>query len=216
MKFIPVLLLICVLSACSFDYGNTKSDRTKPDIVMRDVEYVRVRNADPLVRFEAEYAERYEEKKIMNLDNFSFDQFENHGTEINAAGKAGEASVELDSGNIKLSGGVRIAVETEDVTIETVSLQWQDKEKQLTGNSDDLVIIMRSDGTTFTGRGFSADARERTWTFTGGAEGSYVDESDDTTDDELNEASSDIDESLSDVLDETSGDENYDGETQIQ
>ena len=184
MKIRRVILpVICIIfAACSFDYGNTKPDSSKPDIVMRDVEYVRVRGGDPLVRFQAEYAERFEEKKIMNLESFSFEQFENHGTEINAIGKAGEASVELDSGNIKLSGTVRIAVESEDITIETATLQWKDKEKQLSGPPDDTVDIYRSDGTSFTGTGFSANARERTWIFTSGAEGSYVDDNDDNDD----------------------------------
>ena len=176
MKAVLAAAVLCLICAgCSFDYGDSKAGSGKPDIVMQNVEYVRVRNAEPLVRFEAEYAERYEERKIMNLENFSFEQFENKGTEINAVGKAGEASVELESGNIKLTGGVLIAVESEDVTIETSSLHWKDREKQLTADADDEVEIRRTDGTVFTGRGFSADARERTWQFSSGAEGSYVD-----------------------------------------
>ena len=174
-----VCISACMLSGCSFDYGNTKTGEGKPDIVMRDVEYVRVRNGDPVVRFQAEYAERYEERKMMNLENFSFEQFENHGTEINAVGKAGKASVETDSGNLQLTGGVEISVDSEDITIETAELQWKDKEKQLTGPAEDRVDIRKSDGTSFTGTGFTANARERTWVFASGAEGSYVDEQED-------------------------------------
>ena len=172
-----MLAAVLVFSACSFDYGNAETKNEKPDIVMRDVQYVRVRGGDPLVRFEAEYAERYEEKKLMILETFSFEQFENQN-EINAAGKAGEASVELDSGNIKLTGGVHISVESEDVIIETSALNWHDREKQLSGNSGDAVEIFRSDGTGFTGRGFSASVRDRTWVFSGGANGVYVDADD--------------------------------------
>ena len=172
-----IFTAFCILlAACSFDYGNNKDGAEKPDIVMRNVEYVRVRGGDPLVRFEAEYAERYEEKKIMNLREFQFEQFENKGEEINATGQAGEASIELDSGNIDLSAGVRISVDSEDVTIETAALHWRDKERQLRGNPDDEVQIKRTDGTIFTGMGFFADARERTWEFLYGAHGSYVDE----------------------------------------
>ena len=202
----PVFCLIfAVFSACSFDYGNTKTDNEKPDIVMRDVEYVRVRNGDPLARFQAEYAERYEEKKLMNLENFSFEQFENHAAEINATGSAGEASMELDSGDISLTGGVQIAVESEDITINTYSLQWKDKEKQLMGPADDTVDIFRSDGTSFTGRGFSANARERTWSFSSGAEGSYIDNNDDNNENiDAEEIDSELDEEIdSDAIDTT-------------
>ena len=178
MRFLPVFLIfVFVLSAaCSFNYGNTNSeDSGQPDIVMENVEYVRIRGGDPVVRFQAEYAERYEKRKIMNLENFSFEEFENHGTEINAMGRAGEASVELDSGNIRLGKGVRIEVDSEDVIIETEGLRWQDSEKQLSGSQDSDVEIYRSDGTSFIGKDFSANTRDRTWNFDSGAEGSYYD-----------------------------------------
>ena len=177
MKKFPYSLLIIFIAfaACTFDYGNTKPESEKPDIVMRDVEYVRVRGGDPLVRFQAEYAERYEERNVMNLENFYFEEFNNDGADVNALGRAGEASIEMGSGNIKLSGGVWISIESEDITIETSSLQWKDKEKELSGLPDDEVEIRRSDGTGFTGRGFSANARDRSWEFSAGAEGSYYD-----------------------------------------
>jgi LPS export ABC transporter protein LptC len=167
--------LYFLLSACSFDYGNTQGgDQGKPDIIMLDVEYVRVRGGDPIVRFQAEEAERFEVANSMNLKNFSFEEFTD-GNEVNIAGNAGEAYIELDSGNISLSKGVKIAVESEDFIIETSQLRWRDKEKQLSSSIDGEVLITRSDGTSFTGRGFSADARYRTWVFASGIEGTYVD-----------------------------------------
>ncbi|MDR1618186.1 MAG: LPS export ABC transporter periplasmic protein LptC [Treponema sp.] len=164
-------------SACSFDYSSMGSgDQGQPDVVMDDVEYVRVRNGDPLVRFRAEHAERYENKQTMELRNFSFEQFGSHGEEINAEGWAGAASVELESGNIRLDDQVRISVDSEDIIIETDRLSWKDKEKILSGDEADEVIIRRSDGTNFTGQGFRADARNRTWEFATGISGTYVHE----------------------------------------
>jgi LPS export ABC transporter protein LptC len=173
------LILAFLLGACSFDYGTSESDAgDQPDIVMRDVEYVRIRDGDPVVRFQAETAERYEKRQAMELRNFSFEQFESHGDDINAVGRAGVASVDLDSGDIQLGGGVRIDVESEDIIIETHLLNWQDKERILSGEGDSQVDIQRSDGTSFTGRGFSAHTRERTWEFTSGADGTYFHEDD--------------------------------------
>jgi hypothetical protein len=172
---------------------------------MRDVEYVRVRGGDPVVRFKAESAERYEEKQIMNLRNFSFEQFENHSDEIDAVGKAGKASVALDSGNINLGGGVRISVESEDITIETPGLDWLDKEHHLVGSPTGEVDINRSDGTKFSGRGFSADTRSRTWTFSSGVGGSYVEKDDDEEEGEEEEQSGEeliIEEADAEVIEE--------------
>jgi LPS export ABC transporter protein LptC len=148
---------------------------------MNDVEYVRVRDGDPVIRFEAESAERYEKPQIMRLTNFSFEQYDSHGDEVNAQGGAGRASVNLDSGNIQLEGGVSLSVGSEDITIETPALAWQDEERLLSGNEQDKVYIHRSNGTNFSGQGFSADVRRRTWTFTSAVEGTYIYDDEDET-----------------------------------
>ena len=176
LRFLPcVLFFIC--AACSFDYGNTGgSDDERPDIVMENIEYVRVRGGDPLVRFRAEYAERWEDRQTMNISDFSFEQLGDHGETVNAEGGAGTAKVSLESGDVSLSGGVRINIESENITIKTEELEWKDKDKVLEAGSENEVAIERSDGTLFTGRGFSADARNRTWAFSAGVQGRYVEE----------------------------------------
>jgi LPS export ABC transporter protein LptC len=175
---LALFCLLCTVTACSFDYGpGVSEDSGQPDIVMDNVEYVRVRNGDPKARFTAEHASRYEDKQIMELENLSFEQFESHGDDVNALGKAGTASVELESGNISMDGGVRIDVESEDYTIETKGIEWQDKERLLSSGANE-VTIKRSDGTGFTGSGFSADVRNRTWSFNSGVSGTYVHEDD--------------------------------------
>ncbi|MDR1587986.1 MAG: LPS export ABC transporter periplasmic protein LptC [Treponema sp.] len=178
-------LSVFLFAGCSFDYGpQDSSDSNQPDIVMDNVEYVRMRNADPVARFQAERAERYEERRVMELRNFSFEQFGNHGADVNAYGRAGSASVELESGDIRMGDGVRIEVESEDFTIETRQLEWKDKARTLIGGSADEVNVSRANGTKFTGIGFSADARRQTWEFAEGVGGTYIhdDEEEETVD----------------------------------
>ncbi|MDR0494939.1 MAG: LPS export ABC transporter periplasmic protein LptC [Treponema sp.] len=171
------LLFILPLVSCSFDYGDQGGgDKNQPDIVMENVDYVRVRSADPQARFQAELAERYEERRIMELRNFSFEQFGNRGEDVNAYGRAGSASVELDSGDIRMNNGVRIEVESEDIAIETQQLEWKDKERTLSGGEENEVSVYQESGTAFTGTGFYADARRRTWEFSGNVSGVYVHE----------------------------------------
>jgi len=145
---------------------------------MENVEYVRVRSADIQARFAAELAERFESRGLMRLRNFSFEQFGNDG-EVSASGKAGGASVELDSMDIFLSGGVLLEVDSEGIAIETDRLDWRDGPRTLTGGSDEEVRISRDDGTSFVGVGFSAETRRRTWEFSGEASGTYVHENND-------------------------------------
>jgi LPS export ABC transporter protein LptC len=164
-----------LLVSCSFDYGNQEAPANDmPDIVMNEVEYVRVRAGDPTARFQAERAERFEQLQKMQLWNFSFEQFGNRGEDVNAYGKAGSASIEIDTGDIVMDDGVRIDVDSEDISIETKRLEWKDKARTLSGGPDDEVLVMQPDGTNFTGIGFRADARKRTWEFAGEVSGIYI------------------------------------------
>ena len=72
--FLPTIcsFLFFLFVSCSFDYGDaSSSEKDQPDIVMENVEYVRVRSAELQARFQAELAERYEERRLMQLKNFS-------------------------------------------------------------------------------------------------------------------------------------------------
>jgi len=180
-----LLLSALLFAACSFDYGEASDDeKNKPDIVMDNLEYVRVRGGDPLARFKAEHAERWEDRQIMEIRDFFFEQLDNGGQEINAEGRAGTATVQIGSGDISLKGGVRINIESEDIIITTGGLEWKDKDKLLIGAEEDEVFVERPDGTSFTGRGFSADIRRRGWTFLGEVKGTYVEKEDEEGDGE--------------------------------
>ncbi|MDR2246623.1 MAG: LPS export ABC transporter periplasmic protein LptC [Treponema sp.] len=181
-SFAACVFLLFTLVSCSFDYGPISlDDEDQPNVVMNDVEYVRVKDGSPLVRFEAEGAERYEKRQTMELKNFSFEQFNTAADDINAVGHARNASVQLESGNISMKNGVRIQVDSEDIAIETQNLEWQDKTRQLSAGLGEPVAIRRLNGTSFTGWGFSADVRRRTWTFTDGVQGVYIETDDDET-----------------------------------
>jgi len=169
------LLIVILLPACSFDYGSTGGgDKNLPDIIMDNVEYVRVRSLDPQARLQAERVERYEERRVMELRNFSFEQFGNHGGEVNAYGRAGSALFEIDSGDIRMEDGVRLEVDSEDIAIETVRLEWKDKDRTLSGGAGDEVHIYQGNGTSFTGIGFQSNARSRTWSFSDTVSGTYI------------------------------------------
>ena len=183
-----VLLLALLIMTCTFDYG-TGDDLadSRPDIVMENIEYVRIRGGDLLARFQAEYAERWENDQAMELRDFSFEQMEDQGETVNVEGSANSAKVFLDTGDIILRGGVIVNIESEDVTIITDELEWRDDSKTLFGAADAEVEILRSDGTNFTGRGLSADIRRRTWVFTGEVMGTFVEEDEEDDDEGANE-----------------------------
>jgi len=179
------ILIFLITLSCTFDYGETESsERELPDLVMINVEYIRVRSADPIARVFAERAERYEKKGVMKLENFTFEQYGDKGNEVNTMGNAGNASVDINSGDIKMSNGVRLEVESEDIVIETNQIEWRDESHILSTGTEDEVNIYRENGTHFTGTGLTADARRRTFEFLSDVSGSYIQEDDE---DEVNE-----------------------------
>ena len=209
LPFLFPIVLSCLLYACSFDYGSGQgAENERPDIVMENIEYVRVRGGDLLARFQAEHAERWEESQIMRLKNFAFEQMEDGGQTVNVEGTAGGAEVELESGDLILFDGVSVKIESEDIIINIDRLEWKDQEKTLKGNESDRVHIERSDGTSFSGIGFSADVRGRTWTFTGEVEGTFVEKGEEKATEEVIEE--EIEEE--DNEEEDNGDEENDSE----
>jgi LPS export ABC transporter protein LptC len=166
--------------SCTFDYGeSTSSERELPDLVMVNVEYIRVRSMDPIARVQAERAERYEKQGVMKLENFTFKQYGDKGNEVNAMGGAGNASVDINSGDIFMTNGVRLEVESEDIIIETNKLEWKDESHILSAGTEDEVHILRKNGTHFSGIGLSADARRHTFEFAGSVSGFYIQDEDD-------------------------------------
>ena len=179
------LLLLFALSSCTFDYGESgSSEKELPDLIMENVEYVRVRSADPVARFQAEYAERYEKQRIMKLQNLTFEQYGERGEEVNTLGRAGNASIDIETGDIFMDSGVRIEVESEDIIIETYQLEWKDEQRTISSGREDEVNVYRDNGTSFTGIGLRADARMRTWVFSGRVGGTYIHDDDDEPEEE--------------------------------
>jgi hypothetical protein len=151
---------------------------------MEDLDYVRIRKGTPVARMQAEIAERYEKRRRMELKNYSFEQYNTTNEEVDAAGSGGFASVELETSNIRMSNGIEIIVDTEDIRIETERLDWDDEKKFLKGGDNDEITVEQSDGTNLKGSGFSADVRARTWFVSYDASGKYVHEEEDDEDSE--------------------------------
>ena len=166
--------------ACSFTYDSFQSNDDNPNMVMENAEYVRMVNGNPEIRLFAEEIRHYETRHTMELDNVSFEQFnaapegQEEIPDVNAHGKAGFTRMETDTNNFFAGGGVTIEVVSEDFSMETAEISWQNQERFLTAPG--MVNITRSDGTTLKGTGFSAHTRSRSWEFESGVEGSIVED----------------------------------------
>lgn len=167
------LLFFC--AACSFNYDlPPENPELEPDVVMKNVEYVRVRGGSPSVRMLSAEVRRFEPVHIMELDALIFEQYNASVSpellpDVNILGNAGAARIQTDTGNLTMDGGVSIKINSEDLSINTQSIEWKDKERLL--SAPGRIEISRGDGTKLSGESFSADARRRSWEFLGNVEG---------------------------------------------
>lgn len=181
MKFVlPLDFVLCAaifFSSCTFNYNEapvTSSDF--PEITMENIVYTRVRDGKIMARMQAESGERFEIKHIMNLKNYKFEQFDTNTEEPDAEGSGGNASVEINTNNVRMSQGVKIKVDTEDFEMETMRLEWDDKAHILRGGEDSPVQLRRGDGSEINGDSFHADIRSRSWVFGSNVRGVYFSE----------------------------------------
>jgi len=176
-------LAALLLSGCSFDYGALSEGAASsiPDLVMTDVEYVRVQDGKPVVRLQAAKISRYDKDKRMEVELPRFAQYAADGSE-GARGGASSATVDIESGDVVLTGGVVLSVPGEDVFLETDRLDWLDKDRVLAGGEGVPLLVKRGDGSYLSGPGFRVDSRSKRWSFSGVVSGTYVDEADSSDD----------------------------------
>jgi len=170
---------VFLAAACSFNYDTAAQNDDDANLVMETVEYTRIVNGNPEIRVTAKEVRRYETKHVMEMDDFSFEQYNAAPAgarvhDVNARGRAEKAAMETDTNNFSMGGGVNIEVISESITIETEEVSWRDADRTL--KAPGMVYITRSDGTTLTGAGFSADLSARTWEFESAVEGSIVED----------------------------------------
>ena len=66
-----------------------------------------------------------------------------------------------DTEDADISGGVRVHSATEKGDVSADTLHWENKTKKLTAPPSEQVRLIKDDGTTLVGRGFSGDFLSR-------------------------------------------------------
>jgi len=171
---------------CSFNYEDgMQTDLDLPDISMTRLDYVRMKSGQRQIRLTAESGDRYDDKQFMNLHEYTFAQYMSSTGDVDAAGWGGFAHVELGALDVKMTDGISIVADSDDIELEANTLDYRDNAKTLKSDKDETVIIRRQNGTDFSGKGFSADVRARTFEFTSGVEGVYVYDENDEEEEEV-------------------------------
>src|SRR5690606_7219568 len=103
------------------------------------------------VRLQGERAERWEDDQRMAVSQARFAQFAAKAATPAASGRAGQADILLETGDIVLSGGVQLYLEEEGTIIESAELQWYDDSKVLISPDNSWVLLKDEDGSLISG-----------------------------------------------------------------
>ena len=131
IHFRYVILALIPLVGCSLDYSQVsvteEMSKEIPDSVLHNFSYTKVEGGSPAYEIEAEQAEFYSEQDRTYINQLEFREYDDDG-ELITEGKAESAVFFTDSENAELEGSLSFYSATEEATVATDYLYW-DNEK---------------------------------------------------------------------------------------
>jgi LPS export ABC transporter protein LptC len=173
------ILFFAALTAagCSLNYEAAElpeaATENIPDTVAVGLTHRIVKDSRLSFEMEAARAETFNARKQTILTSARFVEYDEKGGHA-TEGKADTVVYHTDTENAEISGSVSVHSAVEKGSISTQSLAWENKEKRLTAEPNELVVVRKDDGSYISGRGFIGDFRSKIVRFTGPVEGQYV------------------------------------------
>ena len=173
------LLSAVLFSSCRFDYEETimaedLSDEV-PQTILINFSQVMVKNSVPTFYIEAAESSTFEKKKETLFKSVSFKEFDKDG-EVVTSGSADNARMYNETESVELWGNLDFYSKREDASLTGEYLFWDNEKSTLTGKSDDQISIVESGGSEISGKGFSADSKTKSISFSSDVSGSWVNE----------------------------------------
>ena len=180
MNRLPALLLSCLLVvSCSLDYGQSQlTDEISddiPDTILTGVSHTVVRDNTVRFRISAQRVEAFAEQNRQYLYDVTFTEYDTAG-EIRTEGTADLADFQTDTEDVEISGNLRFYSVPDEAWLDARYLYWDSEERQLTSRPEESVSLERSDGTSISGRGFTAEMDRSVIIFTDGVSGTIVED----------------------------------------
>jgi LPS export ABC transporter protein LptC len=182
MRGIRIILFVCVgviCTSCSLDYqdnqGTQELSDQIPEVIFTGFSHTAVKESKLVFTLEAEEAQLFQKQKRTVMTGVRFRQYDDNG-KISIEGHANRAVYFTDTENAEIYGAVFFRSNQEEITMYAESLFWDHQQRMLTANAGEAVRIVKDDGSSISGRGFSADARKKSINYSSGVQGTYVHE----------------------------------------
>ncbi len=181
-RYVKIVLLLSILvsaAACTFDYTEARIaedlEETVPETVLHDFTQVRIYNGVPEYRVYGAKAETYSKRNETVIEDVLFQEYNSEG-ELVTEGSADRVVFNSETEDARLSGNLEFYNSTEDAGVKADNLSWKDQAKTLTGRDEEYITVVKKDGSSITGKGFSADVSSKNITFSSDISGVWVDE----------------------------------------
>jgi len=156
-----------ILSGCSIEYINENNNTTKsesiPDSVMKNFKYIKIKNNKPYVELNSSLAEIYNDQNKTVLYDVSFTEYEN--SKVSTTGKANNIEYNNDTENAKLSGDLAFYSLKDEMKMYGDILYWNKEERTINSELNKSIKVIKDDGSSIEGYGFSANLKNSTFKF---------------------------------------------------
>ena len=177
---IPALLaaaLAALLGACTFDYGGDPGPEQLadevPETVLTGATHTVVRNGRVVAEIRARQIENFPGGGRAVLSDVRYVEYDGSGR-MAATGRADRAVYYTESEDAEVAGAVELRSVSQEASLTAEELHWDHAGRLLSTGPDQVVAVIRDDGSRVHGAGFEAELRAKTIHFSGPVSGRLV------------------------------------------
>ncbi len=178
VKTVFILTWTGFFLSCSLNYGTEQSsESTVPEFSFKNAVFNRYEDGTPSISLQAEKLEQYKSDGSSYAQNAKFKTYSKSG-ELDTEGFCQLLASNTNNREYSLFNGISLNIYSQDLKLQAQSLHFNGKTEQLTSDRNDTVTIERKN-TVIQGKGFSASAVSKTYSFENQVSGTIKDDSSD-------------------------------------
>lgn len=176
VKTVFILTWTGFFLSCSLNYGTEQSsESTVPEFSFKNAVFNRYEDGTTSISLQAEKLEQYKSDGSSYAQNAEFKTYSKSG-ELDTEGFCQLLASNTNSKEYSLFDGISLNIYSQDLKLQAQSLHYNGKTEQLTSDRNETVTIERKN-TVIQGKGFSASAVSKTYSFENQVSGTIKDDS---------------------------------------
>ena len=166
-----------LLAGCSFDYGGAAGPEQLadevPETILTGATHTVVRNGRVVAEISAQQVENFPAAGRAVLSDVRYAEYDADGALV-TTGRADRAVYYTESEDAEVAGAVALRSVSQQASLTAEELHWDHSVRLLSTGPDQVVAVIRDDGSRVQGAGFEAELRAKTIQFSGPVSGRLV------------------------------------------